>query len=319
LNNRNKESKLKSLQAKMEIKPEEVAVSLETFIRQYVEELEREGVVLGLSGGVDSAVVAALCKGAVGPEKTLALIMPEKDSNKEQAEDALVLAQELGIKARLIDITPYLKKLGVYKLFPLNKPLLPKKLKEIMVRRAYKYYQRKTGETPFAASLGGLKDKGFSAYLKMSNAYYRAKHRLRMLLLYMEGEKENRLVVGAANKSEWLIGFFVKYGCDAAADIMPLLNIYKTQVRELARYLNVPGRIISKAPSPDIIPGLTDEKALAISYEKLDLILAALEEGWEVPEIVEALDAAGITSEQIIEVRKLMHKSAHMRKLYWPE
>ena len=69
----------------MEIKPEEVAVSLETFIRQYVEELEREGVVLGLSGGVDSAVVAALCKGAVGPEKTLALIMPEKDSNKEQA------------------------------------------------------------------------------------------------------------------------------------------------------------------------------------------------------------------------------------------
>lgn len=314
----NQKSKLDSLRAKMQIKQAETALSLEKFIWQHMEELEREGVVLGLSGGVDSAVVAALCKGAVGPEKTLALIMPEKDSNKEQAEDALVLAQELGIKARLIDITPYLKKLGVYKLFPLNKPLLPKKLKEIMVRRAYKYYQRKTGETPFAASLGGLKDKGFSAYLKMSNAYYRAKHRLRMLLLYMEGEKENRLVVGAANKSEWLIGFFVKYGCDAAADIMPLINLYKTQVRELARYLNVPGPIIDKPPSPDLIPGLTDERALAISYEKLDLILMALEEGWIVSEIAEALVELDIREEKINEVKKLVEKSAHMRKLYKP-
>ncbi|HQM74003.1 MAG TPA: NAD(+) synthase [Candidatus Saccharicenans sp.] len=315
----NQKRKLEGLKAKMQIKPEEVALSLEDFIRRYMEKLEREGVVLGLSGEIDSAVVAALCKRAVGPEKTLALIMPEKDSKREQTKDALALAEELGIRTRLIDITPYLKKLGVYKLFPLNKPLVPKKLKEIMVRRAYNYYRRKTGETPFAASLGGLKNRQFNDYLKRSNAYYRAKHRLRMLFLYLEGEKENRLVVGAANKSEWLVGFFVKYGCDAAADIMPLLNLYKTQVRELARYLNVPRQIIDKAPSPDIIPGLTDERALAISYEKLDLILVALEEEWEEPEIIEALGAADIKGEQIIEVKRLVEKSAHMRKLYRPE
>jgi len=314
----NQKSKLDSLRAKMQIKQAETALSLEKFIRQHMEELEREGVVLGLSGGVDSTVVAALCKRAVGSEKILALIMPEKDSKREQTEDALTVAQEMGIKTELINITPYLKRLGIYKLFPLNKPLVPKKLKEMMVRRAYNYFRRKTGETPFAASLSGLKDKEFSAYLKKSNAYYRAKHRLRMLLLYREAEKENRLVVGAANKSEWLVGFFVKYGCDGAADIMPLINLYKTQVRELARYLNVPGPIIDKPPSPDLIPGLTDERALAISYEKLDLILLALEEGWIVSEIAEALVELDIREEKINEVKKLVEKSAHMRKLYKP-
>jgi NAD+ synthase len=299
----------------MKIRPEELALSLENFIRVYTEKLEREGTILGLSGGVDSAVVAALSKRAVGPDKTLALIMPEKDSKKENTEDALNFAGELGIEKRLIDITPYLKKLEVYKLFPLNKPLLPKKLKETLVKKAYSYYKRKTGETPFSASLSGFKDKEFGSYLKRSNAYYRVKHRLRMLLLYLYGELENRLVVGTTNKSEYQIGFFVKHGCDAAADIMPVLNLYKTQVRELARYLNIPQKIIEKPPSPDIIPGLTDEKAITISYEELDLILVALEKGWEISEIAEALE---IKEKQIIEVRNLIQKSEHMRKIYWP-
>ena len=312
----NKNSKLDSLKTQMKIRPDDLANCLEKFIRAYMEKLEREGVVFGLSGGVDSAVVAGLCKRAVGAEKTLALIMPEKDSKEEQAEDALALADELGISHLLIDITPHLKKLGVYKLFPLNKPFLPKKLKETMVKRAYNYYQRKTGETPFSASLAGLKGKKFSPYLKKSNAYYRAKHRLRMLLLYLYGELENRLVVGATNKSEFHIGFFVKHGCDAAADIMPLLNLYKTQVKELAQFLNIPGRIIDKPPSPDIIPGLTDEKAIAISYEELDLILLALENSWEIAEIAGALE---IKEKQIIEIKNLIQKSEHMRVIYWPE
>lgn len=311
----NKNSKVDSLKAQMKIRPEELAPTLENFIWHYMEKLEREGVILGLSGGIDSAVVAALCKRAVGAEKTLALIMPEKDSKKEQAEDALNLANELGINHRLIDITPHLKKLGVYKLFPLNKPLLPKILKETLTRRAYNYYQRKTGETPFSASLAGLKDKEFSPYLKKSNAYYRSKHRLRLLLLYLYGELENRLVVGATNKSEYQIGFFVKYGCDMAADIMPLLNLYKSQVRELAQFLSIPHGIIDKPPSPDIIPGLTDEKAITISYEKLDLILVALENGWEIFKIAKVL---GIKERQIIGVQKLVQKSQHMRKIYWP-
>lgn len=310
------DARLKNLKSEMRINPEELALSLERFIREHTEKLEREGTILGLSGGIDSAVVAALCRRAVGSDKTLALIMPEKDSKKEHIEDALNFAKELGIRIKLIDMTPYLRSLGIYKLFAFNNPFFSGKLKGNLVKKAYDFYKRKTGESPFSASVSGFKNKKFATQLRKSNAYYRIKHRLRMLLLYLHGELENRLVVGAANKSEYKIGFFVKHGCDAATDIMPLLNLYKTQVRELARYLDIPLRILEKPPSPDIIPGLTDEKAIAISYEKLDLILLALERGWEVSEIAEVL---GIEEKQVVDIQNLIQRSEHMRKIYVPE
>jgi len=307
------EKKLEILKSEMEIDPEKLILSFKNFIRVHVENLEREGTILGLSGGVDSAVVAVLCKKAVGAEKTIALIMPDKDSEREHIKDALSFAYKLGIKTKLINITPYLKRLGAYKLFPLNKFPLLRKIKGKLVKKAYGFYEGKTGESPFSASISGFRDKEFSVYLKKSNAYYRIKHRMRMLLLYLYGELENRLVVGAANKSEYKIGFFVKHGCDHAADIVPLLNLYKTQVRKLAKHLNVPSRIIRKAPSPDLIPGITDEEAIGIPYEKLDLVLLALENAWEDSEIAEALELEG---ERILYVKDLIKKSEHMRKIY---
>jgi NAD+ synthase len=300
----------------MKINPEKVALSLENFIREYTEKLEREGAILGLSGGIDSAIIAALCVRALGPKKTLALIMPEKDSKKEHTKDALSFARKLNIEAKLIDITPYLEKLGVYKLFPLDKLLSLGKLKGALIRKAYHFYERKTGKLPFLESLSGFKDKEYSSYLARGNAYYRAKHRLRMILLYLYGELENRLVVGAANKSEYKIGYFVKHGCDDATDIMPLLNLYKTQVRELAQYLNIPARIIKKPPSPDVMPGLTDdEELIRISYGKMDLILLALEKGWKVPDVVKTME---IEEDEVIYIKKLIQKSEHMRKIYTP-
>ena len=308
---------LKKLKAEMKINPEKVTLSLENFIREYSEKLEREGAILGLSGGIDSAVVAALCVRALGPEKTLTLIMPEKDSKKEHTKDALNFARELNIEAKLVDITPYLEELGTYKLFPLDKILSLGKLKGALVRKAYHFYERKTGKIPFLESLSGFKDKEYSSYLAKGNAYYRAKHRLRMILLYLYGESENRLVVGAANKSEYKIGYFVKHGCDDATDIMPLLNLYKTQVRELARYLDIPARIIEKPPSPDVMPGLTnDEEVIRISYEKMDLILLALEKGWKILDIVKAIK---IKENDVIYIKNLIQKSEHMRKIFIPK
>ncbi len=307
---------LEELKAEMRIKPEKLTLSLENFIREYTEKLEREGAILGLSGGIDSTVIAVLCVRALGPKKTFALIMPEKDSKKGHTEDALNFTGELGIEVKLIDITPYLEELGVYKLFPLDKLLSLGKLKGALVKKAYRFYERKTGKIPFLESLSGFKDKEFNSYLAKGNAYYRAKHRLRMLLLYLYGEMENRLVVGAANKSEYKIGYFVKHGCDDATDIMPLLNLYKTQVRELAQYLNIPTRIIEKPPSPDVMPGLTDdEEVIRISYEKMDLILLALEKGWKISDIAKALKIEG---NDVIYIKNLIHKSEHMRKIYTP-
>ena len=308
---------LEKLKAEMKIEPEKAALSLGNFIREYSEKLEREGIILGLSGGIDSAVIAALCVRALGPEKTFALIMPEKDSKKEHIKDALNFAQELGIEAKLINITPYLEELGVYKLFPMDKLLSSGKLKGALVRKAYHFYERKTGKLPFLESLSGFKDKEYSSYLAKGNAYCRVKHRLRMILLYLYGEMENRLVVGAANKSEYKIGYFVKHGCDDAVDIMPLLNLYKTQVRELAQYLNIPTRIIKKPPSPDIMPGIIDdEEVISISYEELDLILLALEKGWKVSDVVKTL---GVEEDEVIYIKNLKKRSEHMRKIYIPD
>src|SRR4030042_6997719 len=103
----NDKTELKNLKSQMKIDPEKLSHSLENFTKEYMEKLEREGVILGLSGGIDSAVVAALCKRAVGSEKTLALIMPEKDSKKEHIKDASNFAKELSIRTRLFDLTPY--------------------------------------------------------------------------------------------------------------------------------------------------------------------------------------------------------------------
>lgn len=300
----------------MSIDPENVSLSLENFIREYMEKLEREGVILGLSGGLDSAVVATLCKRAVGAEKTLALMMPEKDSEEEHLRDALHFSRSLGIQTKWMDLTPFLKELGAYQIFRLNRiSFLGKSLEGAILKWAYRYYERKTGETPFSSSMKGLKGKPFITFLERGNAYYRIKHRLRMVLLYLHAELENRLVVGTANKSECQIGYFVKHGCDDAVDISPLLNLYKTQVRELARYLNVPLKIIEKPPSPDVIPGIIDEEAIGISYEILDLILLAVEKGWSNTEISNTL---GIDERKVVYVKNLIERSQHMRRLYFP-
>ncbi len=306
---------LEELRESLNIDPEVVSHNLEIFIREYTEKFEREGIVIGLSGGLDSAVVALLCKRALGTAKILALIMPDKDSKKEHLEDALQLVHELDIPFKLIDITTYLQKLGIYQIFPLDKIPVWGKLKEMVVKEAYRFYRRKTGRIPFHDSLLGFKGKEYHHFLKNCNAYYRIKHRLRMLLLYYYAELENRLVVGAANKSEYKIGFFVKFGCDNAADIMPLINLYKTQVRELAGYLNIPKRIIIKPPSPDIMPGLEDEQVLNISYEKMDLILLAMEKSWKIKDISEALK---IEIEEVKRIRSYTKESEHMRRIYRP-
>lgn len=306
-------TKLKSL---MEIDPKAVETTLKGFVRDSMERLEREGIILGLSGGIDSVLTTCLCSMAVGTEKVLALIMPDKDSEARHVRDALHFAKKNNIKTRLIDITPYLKKFGAYKLSPLSEVPFLKKVKDGITRRSLEHYEKKTGETFFSASIQGFKDKFFGTYLRKGNAYCRIKHRVRMVLLYHHAELENRLVVGAANKTEYMSGFFVKYGCDDSADIMPLLKLYKTQVRELARFIDIPVEILNKPPSPDMGAGITDEQSIGVPYETLDLIFLALEKGWDIKHIAAVLE---IEEKMVTYVKGLTLKSEHMRKTFVPD
>jgi NAD+ synthase len=284
-----------------------LTTQLEEFIRVEVDNLRREGAIVGLSGGIDSAVVAALAARALGPEKALALLMPDRDSAPANKRDALRLAQRLGIRYKTVGLTKFLFLMGIYWKFPLW--LLGLRCFQAkLLRRYHDRFVREWGERPLAAILVGTEELQ-GPLVNQAVAYHRVKGRLRMILLYYYAELENLLVLGTCNKTEKAIGFFIKYG-DAAADIAPLESLYKTQVRQLAAFLGIPEGIISKPPSPDLLPGITDEYAIGLSYETLDRILWRLEAGMDAEKIVETL---GLEQDTVDYVRELTRRSAHMR------
>ncbi|MEO0097312.1 MAG: NAD(+) synthase [candidate division WOR-3 bacterium] len=293
----------------LKIEPEITFLSLKKFIKNCCENFKREGIILGLSGGIDSSLTVYLCKEAVGEKNVFALILPEIDSNKDNIEDAIQFAQKLNIKYKIIEITKYLKNFSIYNLFFLNKLIIPKKIKPIIVKKLSQLYRQEKNKPSFLITLNG-EDKKWNKIIKKINTYYRFKHRLRMVLLYLFADLENRLVVGCTNKTEYLIGFFVKYGCDDACDIMPLLSLYKTQVKELYKYLGLPKKILEKKPSPDLLPGIFDEEVIGLDYEDLDLILYGLEKGlaaWQIAEVLK------IDKEKVDYVSFLINKSDYCR------
>ncbi|MCS7121830.1 MAG: NAD+ synthase [Archaeoglobaceae archaeon] len=209
----------------------EVVKRIEEFIREKVRNANAKGVVFGLSGGVDSTVVAYLCKRALKKDEILALIMPEEGvTSKEDLEDAVFVAETLEIKYKIIEISDFVK-------------MLVEKLGE--------------GRRMSVANL---------------------KPRIRMIMNYYYANELNYLVVGTSNKSEIMIGYFTKFG-DGAADFMPIGDLYKTEVWELAKFLGVPEKIIRKKPTAGLWVGQTDEDEIGMSYFELDEILKAIERG----------------------------------------
>lgn len=255
----------------LKIDAEAVCANIVRFIRAKVEELGREGVILGLSGGIDSCVVAYLSARAVGPGKVTCLILPEKHSSARNVEHAKAVAEILGTNIRLEDLTSKLNSFGLYR-------IVPGRIPGPLVRQVRKIFQAHSFDEG-RSSLLVLLSKSKSRLAKKVNAFYQIKHRVRMVTLYYHADQKNLLVAGALNKTEFLIGLFIPYGCDHAADIMPIRHLYKTQVRQLAEYLGVPREIIDKPPSPDMIPGIDDEDVIGMPYELLDLILFGLDRG----------------------------------------
>jgi NAD+ synthase len=185
-------------------------------------------------------------------------------------------------------------------------------LKAAVVQHHHRVQAEALGEMPFRAGLLGTRDLGEQKHLiDTGNAYTRVKHRMRMTTLYYYADLENLLVLGTVNRSEALVGFVVKWG-DNVADIEPLLPLYKTQVRQLASYLGVSQKIIDKAPSPDLIPGIVDGLALGIDYETLDKILWGVDQGWTAERIVAAMR---VSAEQVEHVQEMWRRSEHLRAL----
>jgi NAD+ synthase len=298
-------------EAELQIDPALVAAQIEEFLRRQVDAYQRDGVVIGMSGGLDSSVVASLAARALGPEKVLALLLPERDSSPESRTDALLEIERLGVEHREMDLTPMLTAMGIYKLMPLH-VLGVRSLKAAIVQQQHRLQAEAVGEMPFRAGLLGTRDLGDEKKLiDTGNAYSRVKHRMRMVTLYYHADLENRLVLGTTNRSEAAVGFVVKWG-DNVADVEPLLHLYKTQVRQLARYLGVSETIMDKAPSPDLIPGIVDGLALGLDYETMDRILWGLDRGWAPDRVARALR---VTAVQVDHVLEMQRRSEHMRVL----
>ena len=238
-----------------------ITETIESFLSDQIEKNNAKGLILGLSGGVDSAVLAYICKRKL-QDKTLALIMPDTSiTPNSETEDALKMIALTGIEYKLIDIKPIVNEYSMYL-------------------------------EPNEKSKGNLRA------------------RVRTNILYYYANAKNYLVLGSSDKSEYMIGYFTKFG-DGASDITPIVSLYKLQVREIAKYLGVPENVIAKKSSPHLWKDHEAEGELGVQYEEIDSILYCLID--QNKSIEETEKATQIKREIIEKIYHLYINSEHKR------
>jgi NAD+ synthase len=258
--------------------------------------LRRRGAVVGVSGGIDSALCAALCVKALGPERVFVLFMPEADSSPISLQLGRELAETFGVRSQLIDLEPTLRAAGCYDsqleavrtMFPDFgegwgfKIVLPSIMDNNRLNVSRLVVSTPSGETKEARI---PKD----AYLQLVAAT-NFKQRTRTMFEYYWADKLHYAVCGTPNRLEYDQGFFVKGG-DGLADFKPIAHLYKTQVYRMARHLGVPAGICNRAPTTDTfsIAQGQDEFYFALPYNQLDICLAGLNKGKTAAQIAQAV------------------------------
>lgn len=288
---------------------------------EILNKLQKSGAIIGLSGGIDSTVTLALCVKALGNQKILGLTMFEKESNPENQVLINEISNKYNIKIQNIDITPILESFDVY---DNREHIVKEKFPSFNTDCKYRIVVPPNLNSIGIPYLEILDDENKNHKIKISVSEFRTltaatsiKHRVRMTLLYYHGEKNNLSVVGTTNKSEYLQGYFVKYG-DGGSDIEPLVNLYKSQIYQIGHFLNVPDKILSSDASPDVWSyNTTDEEFFyTVPYEIVDLILYARKNNLSVNEIKKISDLSEEKIKNLLRFQDMKEqKSQHMREL----
>ena len=284
--------------------------------------LHRQGAVIGISGGIDSSVVLALCARAFGPERVVGVLLPEGESSPDSTVLAHLVANKLGVSTVTEDISAALAGAGCYRrrdeaivrIFPefstgwKAKIVLPGNLLD------------KETLNVFSLTVTNPAGQDFTKRLPLREYYQivaasNFKQRTRMTMLYYHAELRNYAVIGTANKNEHDQGFFVKHG-DGGVDVAPIVHLFKTQVYQLARYLDIPEEIQSRTPTSDTYSGgsTQEEFFFRVPFAILDVVWYGYEHNVPSEQIAQAL---GLTREQaervIADIVRKQRTTAYLR------
>ena len=284
----------------------ELARICATLRSQVLKQLRRRGIVLGLSGGVDSSVVAALCVRAFGAGNVLGIFMPEQDSEPDSLRLGRSMADWLGVETVLEDITPILVGAGCYRrrdeyirrLFPEYGPGWRSK---VVLRKAKGTAGYNVFHLVVRGPHGEQKEARMPPEVHLGIvATTNMKQRTRKQLEYYHADRLQYAVAGTPNRLEYDQGFFVKNG-DGAADVKPIAHLYKSQVYQLAAHLGVPEEIRSRPPTTDTysLAQTQEEFFFGISLRTLDVCMYALDHGVPAETVAPAV---GLSTEQVLDV-----------------
>src|SRR5579864_9135078 len=288
-----------------------VSASIEREIRDIVlHRLNRKGVVVAISGGIDSSVVAALCFNALGATRVLGLMLPEADSSPDSLQFANLLARSLGLRTQVEDIASILTAAGCYQRRDAAiRTVIPEytagyKCKIVLPDQvngsAYPIFSVVVESPLGERSKARLTLDSYLGVMAATNF----KQRTRKMMEYYYADLFNYAVAGTPNRLEYDQGFFVKNG-DGAADIKPIAHLYKTQVYQLAAYLGIPEEIQKRPPTTDTYPldQLQEEFYFPLPYDRMDLCLYARNHGVPPAEVAPAIK---LTTEQVIRVYRVI-------------
>ncbi|MBI3139374.1 MAG: NAD(+) synthase [Sphingobacteriales bacterium] len=288
-----------------EIDSQQLCSDIETFISTKFIESKKNGILVPVSGGLDSSVAAALVTRAIGKDRVTALMLPERFGNPAANLYGKLIIRQLGIKSKKIYINPIIHSLKI------SDPLLTFLGGRQLWKNRIEKIKRKRGDEVYKGYLKTLRGERVETFQKYSSKI-NGRQRARLLYACKYAEDNNLLLVGATHKTERSVGLFAKFGIDDCADLMPLKNFYRSQLLQIGQHVGIPAKILNRTPNPDMVPGVTDKYVsyLELPAPQVDLILLGLENKMTAIEIAEQLK---ITEEKILDILEIVNLTEMQR------